>query len=267
MSLLSNDVNTRTNLDKLATEKYLAYNFGIKGTQLCNNDAQSNLRHTFLNKDTIDSTTSDLVNNLSLGKFDSEVFDKSTINNTSDGKYYNNPVRPLLTLTQLRKSSIQLNLHNYADLLTSYPLDEVSSSQSNKNSHILSKELKSPNLGFLSADKNSRLINKIHSSKGQLNLSPSNMNLTDSILSTKGNTASTNESGIYDNSNLLWNSFPVVSKLSAFNNNTANGSSPVYSNDPTWSDKSFTKFEAEGQSPRILRSKEETAPLHLFSEY
>lgn len=266
-SLLANDVNTHTNLDKAATEKYLAYNFGIRDAQLGNSNVQFDLRHTFLNKDIIDSTTSNSVNNLSLGKFDSEAFDKSTVNNTSDGKYHNNPVRPLLTSPQSRKSAVQPNLHSYTDLLTYYPLDEVSSSKSNASSHLLSKELKSPNLGFLSADKNSRLINKLHSSKGQLNLSPSNVNLTDAILSSKGAVSSVNESNVYDNSNLFWNSLPVVSKLSALNNATTNAGSPIYSNDPTWVDKSFTKFETEGQSPRTLRSKEETAPSHLFSEY
>ena len=107
----------------------------------------------------------------------------------------------------------------------------------------------------------------MHSSKGQLNLLSANTSSPDTILSSRNSAASTSESEIYNNSNLLWNSSLIVDKLGSLNNATNNLSSPIYSNDPTWSDKSFTKFEVEGQSPRILRSKEETAPLHLFSEY
>jgi hypothetical protein len=44
---------------------------------------------------------------------------------------------------------------------------------------------------------------------------------------------------------------------------------PVYSNSPNRSDKSFDQFQNgfDDQSPTMLRSKEETAPTYLFSSY
>jgi hypothetical protein len=188
----------------------LAYNFDIKNAPSVNSiprlegkSQQSDLRHAFFSKDIIDASPGSTANSLSLSKFDSVVFDKLTLNTTSDGKYYANPVRPLLVLPQLRKNAANLSFYNYADLITPHSSDEIFSSQANSSSYLLNKELKSPNLGFLTADKNSRLISKIHSSKGQHNLSSGNTNLSDMMLSVKNSTSSISEAAVYDNANLL----------------------------------------------------------------
>jgi hypothetical protein len=60
-----------------------------------------------------------------------------------------------------------------------------------------------------------------------------------------------------------------LDKISSLNIATGSSNSPIYSNDPNWVDKSYNKFEnlKEEVAPRVMKSKEETAPSHLFSEY
>jgi hypothetical protein len=209
-TLLSTSVANHSNLDKLSTDKYLAYNFNIKNrpsvnsiSELEGKGKQSDLRHAFFSKDIIDASPGITTNSLSLSKFDSVVFDKLTLNTTSDGKYHANPVRPLLVLPQSRKNATDSSFYNYTDLITPHSSDEIFSSQTNSSSYLLNKDLKSSNLGFLTADKNSRLINKIHSSKGHQNLSSGNTNLSDMMLSVKNSTSSISEAAVYDNANLL----------------------------------------------------------------
>jgi hypothetical protein len=85
----------------------------------------------------------------------------------------------------------------------------------------------------------------------------------------KIHTTSTVESGIYNLANSAWVSPVVLDKIYALNTATSNSNSPIYSNNPNWVDKGFNKYTnfADEQPPRLLKSKEETAPAHLFSEY
>merc|ERR1711968_62413 len=62
------------------------------------------------------------------------------------------------------------------------------------------KDLKSPNLGFLSSEKNTRLLDKVNPSKTNFNLSQHSNNLNSIVANTILNNQSSNESSLYDNS-------------------------------------------------------------------
>jgi len=61
----------------------------------------------------------------------------------------------------------------------------------------------------------------------------------------------------------------VYNALASNNFTTAQSHAPIYSNNPAWSDKSFDAYlkGKDDQTPNLLKSKEETAPSHLFSSY
>jgi hypothetical protein len=215
-TILSSNSNNYPSLDKLSVDKYLYYNFDtvVKKTpeaSLAHNSLpptntstdQSDLRHSLSNSDIISMPQDNTSMGLSLGKFDSENLDKLTINSTSDSRYFSNPVRPLTALPQPPKNAANLQINNYSDLLVLQPSDEISSSQNNSISFTRAKELKSPNLGFLSSDKNSRLISKLHSSKGQHNLSKNSNNLLDMVSTLTHDASSIAEPAVYGSSKSL----------------------------------------------------------------
>jgi hypothetical protein len=123
------------------------------------------------------------------------------INNTSDGKYNNNSIKPLLASTNSRKPAIDVTPSYSLDLSDSVSSSTTNSKFSNLELSTKFKDLKSPNLGFLSSDKNIRLLSKLHTSKGQFNLSDKNSNLSDIISEFNSNGALTKELAVYDSSN------------------------------------------------------------------
>jgi hypothetical protein len=210
-TILSTQLGCQSYLDKASTEKYLTYNFSInqptKDINFHNSllsstksNSKSDINYTLLNKTIIDDLSD---NNVSLNKLDTEALSKTVINSASDTKHYNNPIRSITTLPLSRKNTFNLPVNNYSSLSVSSPSDEISTYKSNSNSSLKFKDLKSPNLGFLTSDKNSRLINKLHSNKGQLNLSINTSNLEDILNSTNKSSSSTNEAALYKNSSTL----------------------------------------------------------------
>merc|ERR1711907_429291 len=133
----------------------------------------------------------------------SKVLDLSqnslNVNSTSDGKYYNNPVKAALSSNSARRLALNLPTNSNSDLSTNLETNEVSAKFSNIELSSKFKDLKSGNMGFLSPDKNTRLISKLHTNKGQLNFSHEASNLDDVL--NRINTTSTSESEIYSSAN------------------------------------------------------------------
>jgi hypothetical protein len=118
------------------------------------------------------------------------------VNTTSDGKYYNNPLKATLSSSSIRRLALNLPINSNSDLSTNFETSEVSTKFSNVDLSTKFKDLKSGNMSFLSPDKNTRLISKLHTNKGQLNFSHEASNLDDILNRVSG--ASTSESEIYN---------------------------------------------------------------------
>jgi hypothetical protein len=122
--------------------------------------------------------------------------DNSTnINTTTDGKHFANPLKFSLASASTRKATTNLPVSEYTDLSPQLKYSEAEAAFANNEVSSKFKDLKSPNLGFLSPDKNARLVNKLHTDKGQFNFSSSNSNLND-ILSSAGSS----EASLYNSS-------------------------------------------------------------------
>lgn len=269
-SVLASQLGNKSALESKSVDKYLSYNFSISTTKdklntfntLTTNEAGSqllDLSSAFRVKDALQYSTK-------VNKMLGAAISSYNVNSTTDGKFSNNMFKLLLASTQVRKTAIDLPLTSSIELSNSDFSNSTTSRFSNIESSSKFKDLKSSNMGFLSSDKNVRLINKLHTSKGQFNLSDKNNNLSDIMSEIGNNNTLVNESSIYNSSSNNWVPESITSKIAAFNTATGSSNSPVYSNDPNWQDKSFNKFQGD-QSPRLFKSKEETAPSHLFSEY
>lgn len=271
-SVLASQLSNKSSLESKSVNKYLNYNFGVNseiGKLNSFNNLSSNYSQDYyldLEKSNRLKDSISLISDNSTNTFLSTDPASYSVNSTTDGKFSNNLVKPLLATNSTRKVAIDGSEASNLDLASANVSSVISSKFSNLESSSKFKDLKSPNMGFLSTDKNSRLISKIHTSKGQFNLSSKNSNLADIISQVNSENSSNSDLAVYNASINDWVPANTITKLSSFNTSTGSSNSPIYSNDPNWQDKSFNKFQGE-QSPRLFKSKEETAPSHLFSEY
>jgi hypothetical protein len=100
-----------------------------------------------------------------------------------------------LNPSNFRKLSLPLPANELVDLSVNLGLTETHSKFSNIESSSKFKELKSGNMNFLSPDRNTRLIDKLQSNKGQLNFSNESSNLNDVVnkITISGSSVSENE--------------------------------------------------------------------------
>jgi hypothetical protein len=189
--------------------KFLDYNYNLQQANSPHRVAANN--HLNLTSDTYykdlsessrlnSSVTNFLLNSDINQKLLDLAKNSLNINSTSDGKYYNNPFKITLNLANSRRLALNLPLDNNFDLNSSFSTTEVANKFSNVESSSKFKELKSGNMGFLSPDKNTRLISKLHTNKGQLNFSHEATNLDDIL--NKVHSSVTDENEIYNSSNL-----------------------------------------------------------------
>jgi hypothetical protein len=206
-SVLASQLSNKSNLEANYVNKYLNYNFGINPSAgklnsfnslstSYDENLHSDLKNSNRLKVNLDLTSDN--NFSSLLNTDSSAYN---INNTTDGKFNNNPVKSLLASSATRKPAVDASQPSNLDLSSATSAGStIDSKFSNIESSSKFKDLKSPNMGFLSSDKNSRLVSKIHTSKGQFNLSDKNSNLADimSYINTEGSSSS--EMAIYNSS-------------------------------------------------------------------
>jgi hypothetical protein len=208
-SLLVSQLNSSSNLETSSVNKFLDYNFNIQPSS----DTNLSVAPNNYIRSTKDSDLSDLNNSsrlaaaLSTFNLNSDANQKFielsqnaiNVNNTSDGKYYNNPMKVALSPNNSRRLALNLPINPNSDLNTSLETNEITTKFSNLELSSKFKDLKSGNMSFLSPDKNTRLVNKLHTSKGQLNFSHETSNLDDVL--NRINLTATSENEIYNSAN------------------------------------------------------------------
>jgi hypothetical protein len=193
-------------LESKSVDKYLSYNFSVNSLKSELNTFNSLTNSTDANYYTDSNSASRLkssLHNSSEGISAASVNSNASsynINNTSDGKYSNNAIKILLAPTSSRKAAINVGATSDLDLTDSVASSTTDSKFSNLEHSTKFKDLKSANLGFLSSDKNIRLLSKLHTSKGQFNLSDKNSNLSDIISEFNNNSALSSELAVYNSS-------------------------------------------------------------------
>jgi hypothetical protein len=239
-SLLVSQLNSSSNLESKSVNKLLDYNFNLNTSRhkplVFNNYLNLEPKNYFLDVASSERLNSNLLSTSPIDDKSISFLDISknslNVNGTSDGKYYNNPLKAILNTNNSRKLSLSLPVDNVNDLSINLGLSEVSIKFSNTELSSKFKELKSSNMSFLSPDKNTRLIEKIHSSKSQLNFSNEASNLSDILNKISVGSSAASESEIYNSSKTDWVSPLSLAKLLAVNTSTGDQNSPIYSNNP-----------------------------------
>jgi heme/copper-type cytochrome/quinol oxidase subunit 2 len=188
-----------------------------------------------------------------------------TISSTSDGRSYTNPFK-----YYLGKPSNTTN-GSSSDLPRINDINSPADNKSNASSSYKFKDLKSANLNFLSADKNVRNLDQFSLSKPNFNFMSSNNNLSSIVANTidSSKDSSTNELALYGASSSDWSNTEASKTLMASQLTLTPSHTPIYSNESSWTDMSFDRYQEgfEDVPPTLLKSKEETAPTYLFSAY
>jgi heme/copper-type cytochrome/quinol oxidase subunit 2 len=267
--------NYSTGLDNNSTSKFLKYNFDLQSSRakasFHNQFTPENASTALSTNKLVNITSSSAVgldHNTTLLALLNKPASLSLINATSDGKSFSNPMKYLLNFHS-KKPSTALSTEPNSDLYSIDYSTSPASELSNESFTNKFKDLKSPNLGFLSSEKNIRLLDKVNATKTNFSLSQHSNNLNSIVANTLLSNQGSNESSLYDNSSKDWLSPDVYSTLASNSFATASSHTPIYSNNSSWSDKSFDAYlkGKDDQTPNLLKSKEETAPSHLFTSY
>ena len=271
-SLSSNASNY--GLESTAVNKMLNYNYGVSTNYETQKHAASlPVRSDKSNTSYIAKAISDSSDGMTPGvdasKHLSYSGNERSISATTDSKFYANPVKSYLG----KPSKVSRELNNYSpgDLATNSVTSSPSTNSINRSSSYKFKDLKSSNLNFLSSDKNVRNLDQVSLAKNNFNLTSENSNLSSLVASTinKEGNASADELSLYQASNDRWANKELAASLTASNLTLSTSHAPVYSNQSSWSDKGFDRYQEgfEDLPPVLMKSKEETAPNYLFSAY
>jgi hypothetical protein len=202
-------LNSSSNLEHKSVDKLLNYNFNSNFNSdkplTFNNFTNFQAKNRFFDATSANRISSNIlsitpVTNKSVNFLDISK-NSLNLNSTSDGKYYNNPLKVILSNNSFRKLSMSLPVDNDIDLSINLNLSEISTKFSNTEQSSKFKELKSGNMNFLSPDKNIRLVDKLHMNKGHLNFSSEISNLNDILNSITNQGSVVTESEVYKSSN------------------------------------------------------------------
>jgi hypothetical protein len=186
-------------LDKKSVDTMLNYNYNIT-TQ--NNPSFSNEHTELLNNSSFDSSTfSGITSNMSSDSINISLISENpsiqnNLNATTDAKGHSNPLK----YSHLTRGSSSNLLNSQLDLQHSRSSSLPSAQEDDSARTFKFKDLKSPNLGFLSSEKNIRLIDDINPSKYNSSMTKNANNLNDLVSSSIGDTITPNLNSVYSSS-------------------------------------------------------------------
>jgi hypothetical protein len=188
-------------LDKKSVDTMLNYNYSIANSSSAN---FSNEHVELTNSSTSSVDTSALLNGASaLNTSDIHVNAlvenstmQSSLNSTTDAKGHINPLKYSHMSKNLSSSLSTSELD-----LQQTQVDSVPSSQEQDSPRTFKfKDLKSPNLGFLSSEKNVRLLDEMNPAKYNSSMNKASNNLNDLVSNSIGDTITPNLNTLYSSS-------------------------------------------------------------------
>jgi hypothetical protein len=186
-------------LDKKSVDTMLNYNYNIAGQ---NNPNFSNEHVELTSNTSFDSSTfSGVINNTSSASLNAALISENpslqnNANATTDAKGHSNSLK-YAHLTRGGSSNL---LNSELDLQESHNSNLPITQEDDSARTFKFKDLKSPNLGFLSSEKNIRLIDEINPSKYNSSMTKNANNLNDLVSNSIGDTITPNLSTVYSSS-------------------------------------------------------------------
>jgi hypothetical protein len=129
-------------------------------------------------------------------------------------------------------------------------------------------DLKSADLQFLSSERSARLLNTFDLNQVNTNFSPLNTKSA-AVVGEWSASLGNKEQYLLSNNVLNWANHNDIVRLAQVSTVLPTNHIPLPSSNPTFSNKEFDFIPkgSDSLTPPMLRSKEESAPSHIFSAY
>jgi hypothetical protein len=189
-------------LDSNSVDKIMSYNYGIEKPQKAsfygqNTSITSANPNTTLDLSVADSVLHDSITNLNTVVHSLEnPTTQNSLGSTADSKTHTNPLKYVESSKAKTSSSSILS----SDLQALNTVGLPYGSDDNVGNSFKFKDNKSTNMGFLSSEKNVRLIDNLNPSKLNSSLSEGNNNMEDIVSNSIGESIVPNTYNIYSSS-------------------------------------------------------------------
>ena len=275
--------NSNTFMDSKSLNTFMSYNHGTsaesKNTPLTNSlkfhnhspalgaTTSSNSLNKKLN------STNQSTQGLSLANYLSFLDKTTLISAETDSAQTSNPLKYALNNKWNKKNFINAKWANTLlledEITGTSPTSNFSTKLLNEEVSPRFKDLKSAGTSFLPSERNTRLVNNLSGSKSILNYGSADNNLNTLVATSHLSSPSTLQEALFTGANTQWVSTNSLSRL--LNNTTSSPMShtPIQTSGASNYALAFDKFlkNEDDLTPNLLKSKEESAPNHIFNTY
>lgn len=149
------------------------------------------------------------------------------------------------------------------------PMTRFSTKFSNESLSFRFKDLKSPGTALLTSERNTRLVDQFASGKTQLNTTSSANNLNAVVENGTMGAVAGLQQNLFNSAIAKWSSADGLLRASSTKTASPFLHTPVLDVNSTQYGLSFDKFQSgeDDLTPNLLKSKEESAPNHIFNTY
>lgn len=270
-SLMSTTNTYNTLLDGTSLNKFLEYNDNASTSPVPkainlngNGSSRENILYSSSNSARLQRVTEGAsdASNYPLSKLLNYTTVTSVLNSDSDGPHSADPLKYFLNNRHTKKRFL-------TNPLESHNNPTFGSAVTNESLSYRSKDLKSPNQQLLTSDRNTRLINTLVPNKTMFNFSDRSTNLNSLIHQKIAGSLANSHAKLFASSTLKWGEDHTVHRLLGNVNMFPNSHTPLLNKNSLTYPQGYDRFPAgeEDVTPTLLRSKEESAPNHIFSSY
>jgi len=281
-SLSSSTNNFNSLLDSKSLDTFMDYNLGVKpnlGGSTPNNGAKLHSRGESFGAEQGGRLPFQILNNTAGGSnvlqsnYANFPSKNSLLSAENDAKQFKNPFKFALNNKWSKKNFTNLawsnDLTTTSEVLSPSPMSRFSTKFSNESLSFRFKDLKSPGTSLLTSERNARLVDQFASGKTQLNAISSDNNLNAVVENGTTGSVSGLQQNLFNSAAAKWSSADTLLRASTTKTASPFLHTPVLDTNSTQYGLSFDKFQAgeDDLTPNLLKSKEESAPNHIFNTY
>jgi heme/copper-type cytochrome/quinol oxidase subunit 2 len=278
--------NSSSLMDSKSLKTFLDYNYSSsqesknvdlsQSIKLLNNESNS---FATKNTTTLNSKLNDVLNTSTLRGNDpvknyvNFLSKNGLLSSETDSKQFKNPLKYALNQKWSKKnflnSSWSLDGNAKSEISSASPISNFSTKFSNQELSPRFKDLKSPGTSLLTSERNVRLVNNFALGKTNKNFDSSNNNLTTNLYNNFNTSVSGLQEHMFNSMSLNWATKDSVTRL--VNNTTTLPAThtPINTTNSSQYSLYFDRFNKneDDLTPNLLKSKEESAPNHVFNTY
>jgi heme/copper-type cytochrome/quinol oxidase subunit 2 len=234
---------------------------------------------TTVNTSTINTKLNDAINSNAIKSNDvmknytDFVSKNSLLSSENDSKQFKNPMKYALNQKWNKKSFVNSNWsvenNSKHEIDSASPITNFSTKFSNQELSPRFKDLKSAGTSLLTSERNVRLVNNFSLGKSNSNFESGSNNLTTNLQNNFDTSVSGLQQHLFNSMSLDWATQDSATRLVGNTTTLPMTNTPVGTKSASQYNLNFDKFNKgeDDLTPNLLKSKEESAPNHIFNAY